>query len=110
MQLRSMPQNYSNEHIIRKVTDLCEMTTKKTPSRRWFGQTILELPKTQFLTGLKRFGASSSKSHIHKSYIPFQTALFAGDCWEMDATRINMISHEGKVTYIDKNGDEKTKK
>lgn len=110
MQLRSMPQNFSNEHIIRKVTDLCEMTTKKTPSRRWFGQTILELPKTQFLTGLKRFGASSSKSHIHKSYIPFQTALFAGDCWEMDATRINMISHEGKVTYIDKNGDEKTKK
>ncbi|AZB17606.1 transposase [Chryseobacterium indologenes] len=110
MQLRSMPQNFSNEHIIRKVTDLCEMTTKKTPSRRWFGQTILELPKTQFLTGLKRFGASSSKSHIHKSYVPFQTALFAGDCWEMDATRINMISHEGKVTYIDKNGKEKTKK
>lgn len=109
MQMRSMPQNYSNEFIIRKITDLCEMTLKKSPSRRWFGQTILEQPKTQFLTGLKRFGAGSTKSHIHKSYVPFQTALFAGDCWEMDATRVNMISHEGKITKIDKNGKEETK-
>ena len=110
MQMRSMPQNYSNEFIIRKITDLCEMSMKKTPSRRWFGQTILELPKTQFLTGLKRFGAGSRKSHIHKGYIPFDNALFAGDCWEMDATRINMISHEGTVTKIDKNGKETTVK
>ncbi len=85
MQLRSMPQNYSNEHIIRKVTEMCEMTTKRQPSRRWYGQNIFELPKTKFLTGEKRFGSSSRKSHIYKSYIPTQNALFAGDCWEMDA-------------------------
>ncbi|SHK69212.1 Mu transposase C-terminal domain-containing protein [Epilithonimonas mollis] len=94
MQLRSMPQNYSNEHIIRKVSEMCEMTTKRQPSRRWYGQNIFELPKTKFLTGEKRFGSSSSKSHIHKSYIPTQNALFAGDCWEMDATRVNFIAHE----------------
>ncbi|WP_139423009.1 DDE-type integrase/transposase/recombinase [Chryseobacterium mulctrae] len=103
MQLRSMPQNYSNEFIIRKVLDFCEMTMKKAPSRRWFGQTILEQPKTQFLTGIKRYGASSRKSHIHKGYIPMENALFAGDCWEMDATRINMISHtaeDGKERFL----------
>ncbi len=103
MQMRSMPQNYSNEYIIRKVTEFCELTLKKTPSRRWFGQTILEQPKTNFLTGLKRFGANSRKSHIHRSYIPMQNALFAGDCWEMDATRVNMIAHkaeDGKERYI----------
>ena len=94
MQLRSMPQNYSNEHIIRKVTEMCEMTVKRQPSRRWYGQNIFELPKTKFLTGEKRFGSSSRKSHIYKSYIPAQSALFAGDCWEMDATRVNFIAHE----------------
>lgn len=94
MQLRSMPQNFSNEHIIRKVSEMCEMTLKRQPSRRWFGQNIFELPKTKFLTGEKRFGSSSRKSHIYKSYIPSQSALFAGDCWEMDATRVNFIAHE----------------
>jgi len=103
MQMRSMPQNYSDDFIIRKIQDLCEMTVKKVPSRSWFRQTILEQPKTQFLTGLKRFGASSRKSHIHKGYIPFENALYAGDCWEMDATRINMISHtaeDGKERFL----------
>lgn len=100
MQLRQMPQNFSNEHIIRKITAQCEITGKRVPSRRWFGQTILELPATKFLT-YKRFG-SSRKSHIHKGYIPFQNALFAGDCWEIDATRVNIISHqdEGKDKFL----------
>lgn len=30
MQLRSMPQNYTNEWIIRKVSEMCEITGKKT--------------------------------------------------------------------------------
>lgn len=98
LQLRSMPQNYSNDYIIRKIEDMCEMTAKRTPSRRWFGQNIFELPGTKFLTS-KRFG-SSRKSHIHKSYIPFQNALYAGDCWQIDATRVNITSHEVE-TYND---------
>ena len=87
MQMRQMPQNYSNDYIIRKITEMCELTGKKIPSRRWFGQNVFELPATKFLTS-KRFG-SSRKSHIFKSYIPRQNALYAGDCWEMDATRVN---------------------
>ena len=95
MQLRSMPKNYSNDYIIRKIVDMCEITGKRTPSRRWFGQNIFELPGTKFLTS-KRYG-SSRKSHIHKSYIPFHNALYAGDCWEIDATRVNIVSHEVEV-------------
>lgn len=100
MQLRQMPQNYSNDYIIRKIEDMCELTGKKTPSRRWFGQNIFELPATKFLTS-KRFG-SSRKSHIFKSYIPRQNALYAGDCWEMDATRVNITSHtdDGKDKFL----------
>ena len=105
MQLRSMPKNYSNDYIIRKIVDMCEMTGKRTPSRRWFGQNIFELNGTKFLTS-KRYG-SSRKSHIHKSYIPFQNALYAGDCWEIDATRVNIISHE--VEVINQESGKKTK-
>ncbi|WP_312395649.1 transposase [Chryseobacterium sp.] len=96
MQLRNMPKNYSNDYIIRKIADMCEMTGKRMPSRRWFGQNIFELPSTKFLTS-KRYG-SSRKSHIHKSYIPGSNALYAGDCWEMDATRVNITSHIVEVT------------
>ncbi|PTT19502.1 transposase [Chryseobacterium sp. HMWF028] len=110
MQLYADDSTFSQEHIIRKVTQMCELTLKKAPSRRWYGQTIFEQSKTQFLTGLKRFGAGSRKSYMHRSYIPTQNALYAGDCWEMDATRVNMIAHEGEITVIDKNGNPKTKK
>lgn len=104
MQIRQMPQNYSNDYIIRKIVEMCELTGKKTPSRRWFGQNIFELPATKFLTS-KRFG-SSRKSHIFKSYIPRQNALYAGDCWEMDATRVNITSHVHETTIINKEGKE----
>lgn len=103
MQLFSDDSTFSQEHIIRKVTHMCELTLKKAPSRRWYGQTIFEQAKTQFLTGLKRYGANSRKSYIHRSYIPMQNALYAGDCWEMDATRVNMIAHkaeDGSERYI----------
>ena len=105
MQLRNMPKNYSNDYIIRKITDMCELVGKRTPSRRWYGQNIFEQNGTKFLTA-KRYG-SSRKSHIHKSYIPFANALFAGDCWEMDATRVNIVSHE--VEVVNEETGKKTK-
>ncbi|MEG0927230.1 transposase [Chryseobacterium sp.] len=103
LQMYSDDSTFSQEHIIRKVTQMCELTLKKAPSRRWYGQTIFEDSKTQFLTGLKRYGANSRKSYMHRSYIPMQNALYAGDCWEMDATRVNMIAHkaeDGSERYI----------
>lgn len=102
LQLRSMPKNYSDEYIIRKVEDMCEIMSKRVPSKSWFKQTILQLPGTKFLTS-KRYG-SSRKSHIHKSYIPTEGALYAGDCWEMDATRVNIVGHTVEIE------DEKGKK
>lgn len=87
---------------------MCDLTGKRVPSRRWFGQNIFELPGTKFLTS-KRFG-SSRKSHIHKSYIPLQNALYAGDCWEMDATRVNITSHTSEEIVIDKKTGNEVKK
>ncbi|MGQ2181758.1 Mu transposase C-terminal domain-containing protein, partial [Ornithobacterium rhinotracheale] len=93
MQMRAMPQNFSNEHIIREVIyGMCERTGKKKPSRRWFGMKIFEDETTNFLTAEKRFG-SLNRAQKYKAYMPFKNAICAGDCWEIDATRVNMIAH-----------------
>ncbi|WP_139420931.1 DDE-type integrase/transposase/recombinase [Chryseobacterium mulctrae] len=105
IQLRSMPKNYSDEYIIRKVEDMCEMMMKRVPSKSWFKKSILQQPSTKFLTS-KRFG-SSRKSHVHKSYIPTEGALYAGDCWEMDATRVNITGHS--VEIVDETTGKKKK-
>lgn len=105
MQLTAMGQNYSNDWKTRKIQDMCRMLGKKVPSRRWFGQNIYEQHNTKFITASQRFGKGTTKSKIYEGYIPFQNALFAGDCWEIDATRLNMIAHKAddgseKFLYI----------
>lgn len=94
MQLRSMDANFSNEYIIRKVTEMCGLTGKSQPSRRWYGSKIFEVPEHQYITGSFRFGSGSVKGQIYKGYLPHLNALYAGDCWEIDATRYNTIAHE----------------
>ncbi|MDC9722403.1 MAG: transposase [Urechidicola sp.] len=94
LQLRSMGQNYSNDSIIRRVRFLCRLTDKAMPSRRWFGQNVFETHNTKFLTASSRFGKGERGSHLYESYIPFKNALFAGDCWQVDATRMNLVAHK----------------
>ncbi len=94
IQLRSMGKNYSNDSIIRQVRQLCLRTGKTMPSRRWFGQNIFEKHYTKFLTASKRFGKGTTKAAIYEGYIPMKNALFAGDCWQVDATRVNLIAHK----------------
>lgn len=94
LHLRANGANFSQIHIIREFWKACDRTGRKKPSERWC-KTFLNQPLTDFLTAEKRFG-SSKKSNIYKSYIPFEDALYAGDCWQIDATRVNMIAHETK--------------
>ncbi|SNA83194.1 conserved hypothetical protein [Flavobacterium psychrophilum] len=94
IQLRAMPENYSNEHITRLIQDSCLLQNKKVPSRRWFGQNVYEQHEVKFLTASKRFGTGSRKSFVNESYIPMEGALFSGDCWQIDATRLNIIAHK----------------
>ncbi len=94
IQLRAMSENYSNEHITRLIQDSCLLQNKKVPSRRWFGQNVYEQHEIKFLTASKRFGTGSRKSFVNESYIPMEGALFSGDCWQIDATRLNIIAHK----------------
>lgn len=95
MNLRANGANFTDSHIVRQIWEACERTGRRKPSMRWFGQSIFEQAHTQFLTAQKRYG-SSKKANIHKSYIPFADAFYAGDCWEVDATRVNIIPHQTK--------------
>lgn len=94
MQLRASGGNFSNEFIIREIWKHCDRTGKEKPSRRWFGQSIFEQTKTQFLTAEKRFGIGSRKAQMYSGYIPMKNAIDAGDCWEIDATRMNILAHQ----------------
>lgn len=107
MQLRIMDANFSNAYIVRKVTEMCQLTGKKCPSDRWFGSKIFEIPENQYIAGTYRFG-SSRKSNIYNGYMPKKNALYAGDCWEMDATRYNVVGH--LVEKVNKKTGEITKK
>jgi hypothetical protein len=94
-QLRSMGQNWTNSHIIRKVKGECAKVGKPEPSDRWIGE-VMESWNNKFLTANGRFGDKSKYSSVYRSSMPTANALFAGECWEMDATRVNMIPHAGK--------------
>lgn len=100
-QLRNQHLNYTDAFIIRKVRLACMMTTKPAPSESWF-RNIFAQPATKQLT-VNRYGSKGKHGAKFREYIPVQTALFAGDCWQMDGTRINFIGHKadnGKIEYL----------
>lgn len=92
-QLRSMPQNYSGAFITRKISQMCELVGKETPSQSWFYRQF-QSNKTRFLTSEYRWGRNSRKANLYEGYVPIANALFAGDCWQIDGSRINMIEHQ----------------
>ena len=100
MQMRSLPANYSSSHIIRKMRMMCSMTGKSTPSASWFsGQ--LATPRTKFLT-ISRYG-KGRRADRGRGYVPIENAIHAGDCWQVDGTRINMMGHkdkDGKTRFL----------
>jgi hypothetical protein len=92
-QLRVAPQNYSDAHIIRKVQRLALMGGKVTPSRSWL-QAELSSRKGKWLTQ-ERYGSGRLRN-VMEPYTPIQNAVYAGDCWQVDGTRVNFIAHKGK--------------
>ena len=100
MILRAKPQNYTNAHIIRQVQLMCQLHEKTTPSESWFAK-LFASHETKSLTASGRFG-NSRHGQRYRAYNPIERPLFAGDCWEMDGSRIQFISWKEK--------DEKTGK
>lgn len=93
-QLRSMPHNFTNAYIARKVALMCGLAGKRAPSDSWFSN-LLARQHTKFLTAEGRWGSKGRKGVLYKGYVPQENALFAGDCWMADGTRVNFAPHLG---------------
>jgi len=99
--MRATGYNFTNAHIIRRVSLICELTERKAPSKSWFEQ-LLAKQETKVLTAVGRYGTNSRKAQTFKSYNPIAGAVFAGDAWQMDGTRINMVgwNEDGKSHFL----------
>jgi hypothetical protein len=108
-ELASNPKNFSDAYIQRQVKHLCRLSGKTVPSASTL-QTYLNNFRLQSITSPQRYGDNTRESAIFQGYIPVARAPHAGDCWQVDATRVNMIAHQRIITEKDKNGNEIRKK
>ncbi len=95
-QMRAMPENYTNAFITRRIRKMCLLSGKAMPSDSWFNE-IYARQVTKFLTSEGRYGKNGRRAQIYNGYIPIEGAVFAGDVWFVDATRVNMVSYLKKV-------------
>lgn len=96
LDLGQSQHNYTSSMIWRKLSTVClQHNVIKTPSLRWVSD-FLSKPESQFLIN-QRFGANSRFNSKYRSYTPTLGALYAGDCWEIDGTRVNIIDHKAVI-------------
>lgn len=101
VEMADSQKNYSYAFMWRKIQTICaQYQITNVPSQRWVSD-FLAQPKTQYLIE-QRYGANTRFNHKYRGYTPTESALFAGDCWDIDGTRVNIIDHRG--SYIDKSG------
>lgn len=89
MTMRASGANYTATFIARKVATLCALNDKVAPSKSWLEQFMAQ-HETKFLTHA-RYGAGGRRAMPWKGYVPMAGAVYAGDCWMMDGTRMNFI-------------------
>jgi hypothetical protein len=93
--------NYTVAHLVRKFQLLCPMMGwEDVPSERTIGTLIDSEAMRKILSEL-RFGSRSRYANPYKGYIPIETAVFAGDCVQMDATRFQVIPHKSVLRRPD---------
>lgn len=91
--------NYPAAYIYRKIRLICQQNgMDKHPSERWISGEIAK-PETKYLIH-KRYGENTRFNAHYRGYTPGATALFAGDAWMIDGTRVNIIDH--RATTVEK--------
>lgn len=101
IQARRDQVNWTDIDVARKIRKVCELTGKTPPSIEWFAK-ILATPKVKQLT-TARYGHEGGRAALYQPYITLQQPMYAGDCWQVDATRINFVEHkafDGKGTQF----------
>lgn len=92
IQARMSGKNLTVAEIARRVRRACELTDKAVPSASWIQQ-LLAQPAVVRMCADSRWGSESGRGLFYKGYIPTTRALYAGDCWQMDGTRVNILPH-----------------
>jgi hypothetical protein len=98
--LASNPKNFSNAYICRQISNLCAITGKLAPSDETI-QLKLRNRQVRFITGPSRFGKGTREAAAYEGSIPVANVPFAGDNWQMDATRVNLIAYEKIIVAPD---------
>ena len=104
VEMGASEKNYTAAHIFRKLRETCETIGQKAPSLRWVSGFLSKAAIKNLTQG--RFGAGSRFNHRYRNYTPTVGAAMAGDCWQIDGTRVNIIDHKAVFTY---NGKRETK-
>lgn len=97
MVMRSAGFNTTAVYISRRVQKLCALNDKRVPSISWL-EHYLATTQTKNLTP-RRYGANGRLAMNYSGYVPMAGAVYAGDVWMMDGTRVNFIefTHDGNT-------------
>lgn len=96
IELGESQKNHSYSFIWRKIRTACEQNSiDKIPSVRWVSD-FVNKPEIKILIS-NRYGANSRFNSKYRGYTPTASALFAGDCWDIDGTRVNITDHRTTV-------------
>ena len=101
LQAQMNGKNWTDSQVTRWVKHLCQLTGKSVPSDTWIVKQLQSPKMQQLATG--RWGHEGGRAAIYQHYHSFESAMYAGDCWQVDATRINFIEHkafDGKGTQF----------
>lgn len=91
--LRAHSANFSNAFIVRHLNLLCAQMGRKAPSESWF-KGFFAQPRVKGLTAAGRYNAGAHHGAAYAGYTPTRSALFAGDCWQMDGSVVNLVAHK----------------
>lgn len=97
LMLRADDRNYTDIQITRRIQKSLLLAGQKVPSDSWFARQFAQ-PETKFYT-VNRFAGGRYAAQF-ESYTPQAGAAYAGDCWMMDGTRVNMIGYSGGVKAV----------
>lgn len=93
--LRGHERNWSGDNIVRKIRLYCALQGWHVPSERLV-ERVLEDKRTQVITEQGRYGKRSNRLSHTNGVLNLARPVFAGDCWQMDVTRVNFEAHMGE--------------
>lgn len=91
--LSTSGRNMTQSNIVRKLRELADILGKEAPSESTVRNKLRE---TNFLTADKRMDLNNRHLNRHRASMPIADAMFAGACWEMDGTRVQLAPHLAK--------------